>query len=261
MTKKAKIAAIISGATLLAFSTFPVLAQQSNPDQDIPERDGVYNVPNHPNLKVRVFVHGPRPEPSSSPSLICSLSDPDSSAKVNPTGWHLPGNWTYQLNRGSVPSSVGGTNLETIANNAFTGWSNASAGKVTFTRGADTTVSQKGLDGKNIIAWGRTSGTALAVTYTWYYPSTGLVAEEDTIMNKKFPWSWTPYNSSNLCADSSSYDAQDILTHETGHWMGLDDEYSTDFVNNTMYGYGAKGEVKKDTLTSGDTSGISAIYP
>jgi len=42
--------------------------------------------------------------------------------------------------------------------------------------------------------------------------------------------------------------------------MGLDDELSDSFVNNTMYGYGAKQEVKKNTLTTGDTTAVNSIY-
>jgi hypothetical protein len=111
-----------------------------------------------------------------------------------------------------------------------------------------------------VVTWGRTSGTALGVTYTWYNPSTGEVAEVDTVLNSKFAWSWTPF-STDACVNSATYDAQNILTHEVGHWMGLNDEYTADFANNTMYGYGSKAEIKKDTLTSGDSMGLRVIYP
>src|SRR3989304_41123 len=220
-------------------------------DLDIPERDGVYDVPGNPKLKVRVFVHNPKPTPAENPLLVCNLSDPDSNVTVGATGWHLPsGTWTYRLNPSSAPSLVS-SNLTNIASYAFAAWSATSIGsKVNFVDGGTTYVYQKAYDGKNIIAWGRTSGSALAVTYTWYYPSTGLVAEGETIMNKKFPWSWSPY--STTCANSNTYDAQDILTHELGHWLGLDDKYTSPYLNNTMYGYGSKGEIKKETLTSGD---------
>jgi len=245
---------------IFSFSIALAKNNSDNSQGDIPEEDGTYNVPGHPELKVRVFVYKAKPEPSPSPLLVCGLTDPSSNALVDPTGWHLPANWTYNLNPSSVPGSVGGKNLPAIASNGFGEWISAANNKINISRGADTTIAQKGYDGKNIIAWGRTSGSALAVTYTWYYPSTGLVAEVDTIMNQKFIWSWTPYDTKNLCADANSYDAQDILTHELGHWLGLNDEYASSYVNNTMYGYGSKAEVKKDTLTSGDIAGIKNIY-
>jgi len=259
--------------TLLVFSVFLAAgiaiaqgaaknSQQDDLEYTIPEQDGAYDVPGRPELKVRVFVHNPKvkPEPTVSPALVCNLTDPGSLAFVDATKWHLPSTWTYNLNSNSVPSSVGSANLSSIALLGFGAWSGAISNKVTFTAGLPTTATRARLDGKNIIAWGTTSGSALAVTYTWYYTSTGLVAEVDTIMNQRVSWSWTPYNPANLCADANSYDAQDILTHELGHWVGLNDKYTSAYANNTMYGYGSKAEIKKDTLTTGDVSGVSAIY-
>lgn len=250
----------------LVLSVSPVLAKNDKNSDDewvIPEQNGTYDVPGHPNLKVRVFVHNPKPpkpEPTPAPALVCGLNDPDSTAVVDSAGWHLPQNWTYQLNPTSVPASVGSANLAIMAKDAFGRWTAASGNKVNFTKGANTGVAKAGYDHKNIIAWGKAPASALGVTYTWYYTATKEVAEVDTIMNVKFPWSWTPYNSQNLCADKNSYDAQDILTHELGHWIGLDDEYTEEYVNNTMYGYGSKGETDKDTLTTGDIAGVDAIY-
>lgn len=244
----------------------PEIPSVPKTDFDILDIDGIYNVPGNPKLKVRVFVHKAKPPKSAElPLLACNLPDPDSATIVPSTGWHLPSNWTYQLNPSSVPLSVGSGNLATMSTDAFGKWSNAAVNKVTFIKGVNTTVTRKGFDGSNIIAWGKASSGALAVSYIWYYPSTGLVAEVDTIMNKMYSWNWSNpanwTNPSTTCANQNSYDAQDILTHELGHWMGLDDRYTSDFVNNTMYGYGSKGEIKKDTLTTGDSAGISAIYP
>lgn len=225
---------------------------------DVPEKDGVYDVPGRSNLRVRVFVHEPKPV-SVLPSLVCS-SDPESQSIVGPAGWRLPsGVWNYRLNLGSVPGSVGSANIATISAQAFGYWSDATSGKVAFNNAGTTSASRANLDGQNIIAWGRTQGTALGVTYTWYYKSTGLAVETDTIMNKKFKWSWTPYTA-NACGVANTYDAQNILTHEFGHWLGMNDEYTGAFVDNTMYGYGSPAEVKKDTLTVGDVLGVSTLY-
>lgn len=242
-----------------------------------PDVSGVYEVPERPGMKVRVFAHPPRPtpppapgatpKPSASPtpaatvssSLVCNLADPPSNAVVGKAGWKIPsGNWGYQLNVSSVPSSVGQGNLETIVNAGFNQYTSASRNKVTFVKGADTSVNRARLDGRNIITWGRASSGTLGVTYIWYYTSTGLTAEIDTIMNNRYKWSWS---GSNSCADNLTYDAQDIMTHELGHWLGLDDEYNAaSFGNNTMFGYGSIGEVKKNTLTTGDISGVASIY-
>jgi len=270
MSKKFLLIFSLILMAVLCFSLKPMIAKnlENNDDEIIPEEEGVYNVPNHPNLKVRVFVHKEKPTKIVSPSLACNLSDPDSSAIVKSAGWHLPNAWSYTLNIYSLPATINANNFITMANNAFNRWSDVtgSSSKIIFTKTTtNTTLSRATFDGKNIIAWGRTSASALAVTYTWYNKITKEVVEVDTIMNKKFSWNWsdpaTWTSPATTCADQNSYDAQNILTHELGHWLGLDDETFLDFVNNTMYGYGAKGEIKKDTLTTGDITAVKNIYP
>lgn len=223
---------------------------------EIPEKNGDYPEPGNKRVRVRVFVH----QPKDSLSAAASCEDPDSEAVVHKTNWKLPaGSWIYNLNSSSVPSSVGQSNLATIVGSSFEKWQEAQ-NKVSFNRGNNTSKTKSSFDRLNIIAWGRTSGQALAVTYIRYYTSTGLVVDVDTIMNKKYPWSWTAYLPG-LCGKSNSYDAQAVLTHEEGHWLGLDDEYEASYFNNTMYGIGYKGDLKSDTLTIGDKNGVAAIYP
>lgn len=248
-------------ALFITIIVFAVVGQSQplakHPD-DLPESSGLYNDPHHSGIKVRVFVHPEKIQTTESQILACNLDDPQSESVVSAAGWLLPANWTYNLNPASVPSSVVGSNLPSIAANGFADWAEASGQKVNFIRGADTTIAKSAYDGKNIIAWGRTQGTALGVTYVRYYTSTGQVVDIDTIMNKKFQWRWS---NSSMCAYSDAYDAENILTHELGHWMGLDDEYNaTNYQHATMYGYGAKGEVKKNTLTTGDKNGTFSIY-
>ena len=248
---------IVSGLSLTS------VFAKNNKNNDIPEQDGIYDVPGHPEMKVRVFVHKEKPaKPGKpqplTPTLTCGLDDFDSFAFVNNEAWHLPSTWTYNLNPNSVPGLVGGSNLFTIAENGFNVWENAINSSVDVVRGADTTITRKALDGINIIAWGKASLGALGVTYIWYYPATGEVAELDTIMNKAYVWTWS--GGTTDCAYTESYDAQNILTHEIGHWFGLDDHYTDAYRENTMYGYGSKMETKKNTLTTGDINGLQAIY-
>lgn len=249
------VASIIAAFTLIAVAHVASAAHGSR--SPIPEKSGVYDDPDHPGVKVHVFAHPERPTKDESSALVCNLADPDSTAVVGATGWKLSPSWTYNLNPSSVPSSVGGSNLPTIAGNGFADWSAATGNKVTFNRGADTTVARQAYDGKNVMAWGRTNGSALGVTYVRYFTSNGQVVDVDTIMNKKYPWKWS---NSNTCAESTAYDAEDIMNHEIGHWPGLNDMYTANYVDATMYGYGSKGEVKKNTLTTGDNAGAAAIY-
>lgn len=251
---------------VLGASLSSVLAKNTDDsdDQILPEQPGIYDVPGRPDLKLKVFVHNPKDKQNARPSPVvppvCNLQDPDSTVTIGSAGWHLAdGTTVYTLNSGSVPSAVGTNNLATMATDAFNRWAGATGNKVVFSRDvSNTTVAKAALDGKNIITWGRASGTALAITYTWYDRNTGVASEVDTIMNNKFSWSWAAPGS--ICVNANTYDAQDILTHELGHWMGLNDYYAADYQNATMYGYGSKAEIKKDTLSTGDVNGITAIY-
>lgn len=248
----------------LALAINVVFAKNAK-NHDIPEKDGVYDVPGHPNMKVRVFVYKAKPEKPGKPeptppSEQCGLEDPVSDAVVDGAGWKLPSTWEYRLNPDSVPSSVGSENLTVIAENSFKVWTDQVA--VETIKGPNTSATRYSLDGQNIITWGRASGGTLGVTYIWYYSDTGEVVEIDTIMNKKYLWMWSDPSTWDdpACAYEDAYDAQNILTHEIGHWFGLDDHYTTDYVDNTMYGYGSKMETKKDTLTAGDIDGVKLLY-
>lgn len=249
-----KIFALIFSFVLVLVLAVSVSAQNGNANTpDIPERNGDYAIPGRSDVRVRVFVHGPKERLTLSTSAVCE--DGSSDAVVGAAGWKLPGGtWKYKINPSSVPSSVGGGNLATMVSNSFSKWTSAinSTSSPTLVPDGLTTKTNKALDYQNIITWGRTSGSALGVTYVWYYTATHLVADVDTIMNKRFAWS--------LACSTASYNAEDILIHELGHWFGLDDEYSSSYVNNTMYGYGSKAEVKKITLENGDKAGIDSIY-
>jgi hypothetical protein len=60
--------------------------------------------------------------------------------------------------------------------------------------------------------------------------------------------------------DPGSYDVRDIMTHEAGHWILLNDLYNGKDSLLTMYGYGDYGEISKDTLGFGDELGIEKAY-
>jgi|SRR3989344_6274476 len=265
MVKKAlfAIGSIILSIFLLA-SSASALTRPTPPSRPIPppvpefpEVSGVYSEPSNPLIRVNVFVHREPTATVISPLLVCSLDDPESNSIVSEAGWHLPPNWTYSLNVNSMPQSVGAANLPTIAGNGFTDWVGASNNKVNIARGVNTTTNRSRYDGRNIIAWGRTSNGTLGVTYIRYYVSSGLVVDVDTIMNNRVAWSWS---NSNTCADPNAYDAEAILTHELGHWFGMDDEYDGSYQHATMFGYGSLGEVKKNTLSTGDKTGVFSIY-
>ena len=93
---------------------------------------------------------------------------------------------------------------------------------------------------------------AIAVTFYWYYRGSKELVETDTVFNSDLPWA--------IDGNQSSYDLQNIATHEFGHWLVLGDLYSPRDWALTMYGYGYWGEIQKSTLGKGDISGINKIY-
>ena len=218
------------------------------------------------SIELRAFNQEIKPMEQANPrtaraALVCNATDKNSDAYAL-TGWRLPSNVTYRVNSLSAPFSLR-SRLGTIVGNSFTAWSPLTKG-VSLARGSDTLVSRARYDGQNIIAWNSLPRSVLGVTYIWYNPDTNYVAEVDTLLNSRQPWGWTDPSTLNVdqqCPTTNAYDAQDILTHELGHWVGLDDLYTASEEDLTMYGYGARQELKKDTLESGDSAGVQAIYP
>ena len=267
---KTKFLVVFFLAIAIVFCSSITFAKNDK-NSDIPEQDGIYDVPGHPELKLRVFVYHEKPNKPGkptppSPQEVCELLDPESTLLVASAEWKLPNTWKYRLNTLSVPLTVGANNLPVIASNAYKQWTDAinnHNNQVTITKDSDTIVNRAVLDNQNIIAWGNAPGSALAVSYIWYNRITKVATEVDTIMNIKFTWYWSnPQNwpQDQNCAYQGVYDAQDILTHELGHTMGLDDMYTDKYANHTMYGYGSKWETKKDTLTIGDAQSVKILY-
>ena len=87
----------------------------------------------------------------------------------------------------------------------------------------------------------------------WYNPSSGEMLRSEIVFNTTYNWT--------IGGTISTFDVQDIITHELGHTLSLKDEYSTAQEENTMYGYASYNETKKRTLEADDIAGISYLYP
>ena len=225
-------------------------------------------IPTNPFRKAKEFTVIHKLPNHNTPRAQVDSCDPDSSDATGfgDAGWQLNSNTVFRVNLSSAPSTIR-SNLNSIVANSFGVWDSQTA-QVSFSQGATTSVSRSRLDYQNVLAWGRLAANTLGLTTIRYFVDTGEVVDVDTIMNSRVTWTWTnpttlvaPATSDNTCGDLTKYDAQDILTHEIGHWMGLDDIYSSSNKDLTMYGYGRKGELKKNTLEPGDILGIQVLYP
>ncbi|MDD5738962.1 MAG: hypothetical protein PHY72_03525 [Candidatus Pacebacteria bacterium] len=211
------------------------------------------------DVKLRVFVHYPKPglDKGKPQGPVCQITANEQVANYGLTGWKLPDSAVvYKINYNTNSFGISNDSLKLAVDNAFQAW--ATSG-LSFQDGGATGAVRAQNDGINLVAWGSVPNNAIAVTYTWYYQNTGQWVESDTILNKKLKWAVTPYTTD--CAGTAgAYDVQNIMTHENGHWVGLDDLYDLASRDLTMYGYGFTGELKKDTLGWGDSLGVKSIY-
>lgn len=125
------------------------------------------------------------------------------------------------------------------------------------------------MDGYNVVGWANISEdypNAIAVTIFWYNVLTKEVVEVDVAMNSNpdFAWWRNPGGEKWVAGDDPDafdVDVQNIMTHEAGHWLVLDDLYADENSEKTMYGYADEFELKKRSLDPGDEAGIQAVYP
>lgn len=246
------VLAVVAPATF-AKPPFPV-GPPAEDEFDEDDRDA----PLPPGLSERVFIHIPK---TKEPGHLgtCTPTSNDSINTYGLTGWRLPAEGvTWFLNPSRVPANLNLDMVTDALGDAFTTWTFADSGK-TFSFGGYTTVTRPRLDFVNAVLWGKISAGAIAITYVRYYTATGIVADVDTVFNSRYPWALFDVGGGECQSSPDAYDVQNIATHEFGHWLGLDDQYSAKDL--TMYGYGAGGELKKRTLGTGDLSGANAVAP
>jgi len=97
------------------------------------------------------------------------------------------------------------------------------------------------------------SSNTLALTTVTYDPDTGEIYDADMEINSTV----TPIVVGDPVPDDG-YDFLSIVTHETGHFLGL--AHSGD-ERATMYAHYQPGQTSMRDLTEDDVSGICSIYP
>lgn len=213
-----------------------------------------------PGITGRIFIHRIHEKDLRPPSLGLCTSDQSDPTAFGLAGWSMPAPGLFwKLNRASLPSSIQFEDAKGALQAAFQAWTNADKDKK-FTYAGETPIRRPKLDYENIVTWGKLGSGTIAVTYIRYNTATKVVVDVDTVFNSRYPW--YIFTATSDCISSPvAYDIQDIATHEFGHWIGLDDLYSDDDKDLTMYGYGAGGELKKRTLELGDIAGANEVAP
>lgn len=164
----------------------------------------------------------------------------------------------YEVN--ATGSGLATSTATGAVDSGFSSWQNEyndlsrlDTSNITYVDDGSTTGTGPVLDGHNTVSWAPQQSGVLAATYYWYDRKTKDLIEFDMVFSTGVSWSTT--------GDSTKYDVWDITTHEAGHTLQLGDLYSPRTSELTMYGIGAPGETKKQTLGLGDMLGVEKIYP
>ncbi|MBA7559388.1 hypothetical protein ES708_01002 [subsurface metagenome] len=170
-------------------------------------------------------------------------------------------------------SSVAGDVITGITA-AFDTWEDVEGSYMDFDYRGTTTEFSPGIDTaspdyQNVVGWADLEEfpNAIAVTVIWYIRGKRLIVDCDTALNTDAYFLWTQADGiedpdGTLLPDTDSYDVdvQNIMTHEAGHWLMLNDLYYDAAIEQTMYGWASDRELKKRSLDSGDIAGIQKIY-
>lgn len=106
----------------------------------------------------------------------------------------------------------------------------------------------------NSVSWGIIDGLggAVAVTQFMFWANTKELIKFSIILDSEEPWSTT--------GAPGAFDIQNVVTHELGHTLVLDDLRSPRDGALTMHAYTWLGDIEKRGLGLGDIFGIQAIY-
>jgi len=179
------------------------------------------------------------------PGVTCPVNSDNGAYKLD--RWKVVGALDYKVDS-SLSSGVSA---------GFQTWASAAGLSVSST--GSTSSPSVAADGTNNVFAAPLSGSTIAATYVWFDRRTRQVTEFDMVFNSNFDWADLP--GSGDCVSSSSFDIQDIATHEFGHVLGIG-HTSPSGANNaqTMYPYGQAGELYKRSLANGDLAAANAKY-
>lgn len=162
-----------------------------------------------------------------------------------------------------------GDRLRELVTGAFETWNAASCTDFTMVEGPLTsnddveyTKEADWDENMNLVVWRDNQwpygsmNAAFALTSVTYSSSSGRIADADIEINSA-AYEFTSLDASKA-GETGEVDLSNTLTHEVGHFLGLD---HTDNEEATMYRSAPSGEVQKRTLHQDDINGLCAIYP
>lgn len=164
---------------------------------------------------------------------------------------------TWQLNSWGSGDIDDGSHVPAIEH-AFQSWEDGPYGSIRFTRGADT-PSNDILENSHLVLFDEINANGyfpvgagiIGVTPIAYFVSSGRIIDADILLNgRDYVWS------TDLSA--GTYDVQAIVSHEVGHFIGLDHSPS---MGCTMWPYADPQQSRQRFLSSDDHAGAAAVQP
>lgn len=176
----------------------------------------------------------------------------------------------YNIQRGGSPDFErkpdGSINQELYLaiRDSFKTWNDVSCSDITFVEAGLVDRSELGLkcsdegtnESINLIMWPEEwaySNGIYALTSVTFNSKNGVIFDADIEFNERFNYTNTDSQQDTIV------DVKNTLTHEIGHFLGLDHEDS--IPEATMYSMAPEGELEKRDLHPDDIDGICAIYP
>ncbi|AWV88383.1 matrixin [Bradymonas sediminis] len=177
----------------------------------------------------------------------------------------------YHINEDALESVAGGSNDEAALAEvrravalSFQAWTDVECSDMTLVDGGlttqkDSTFRAGDSRNTNLVMWRDkdwdelATAKAFALTSVTYNPRNGIIADADIQVNTEL----YNYSAGNI-PRANHVDLRNTLTHEVGHFIGLD---HSDLRNATMYSTAPVGETSKRALHPDDINGLCATYP
>lgn len=141
----------------------------------------------------------------------------------------------------------------TIKSNVPSAWNTAIARSMSSWNGANAKFRFIAGSADHTVAYGNVwfAPDALAITYIREWWGT-RITDRDTDISSRYSW--------DVNGAYNTYDIQNVMTHEFGHWIELDDLYGSADYWRTMYYASQTGETYKRSLDPDEIGAIRIIY-
>ena len=162
---------------------------------------------------------------------------------------------SYWINERGSSQISNGSEFQAV-HASFQTWQDVSTASIGFNYRGTTVTRTVGRDGINLISFADDTtplgSSTLAATFSFFGVLNGgaITTEADIVFNPSQQWSTS--------GDAGKFDIQSVLTHEVGHFLGLD---HAGLLSSVMVPFGSPGVADQRTLAYDDIAGVSEIYP